>query len=114
MDQVPSSLPIDILHVSDLHFTGDQKHDASWRSFCDHTKECLRRSLFRPEVIAFTGDLVESPSWDAFRQGVNALLELAECCGFVSDGLRWLESEPSPPEEWKKLLWSRLLIVPGN
>jgi len=114
MQRIPPHLPIDILHLSDLHFTGGDEHADSWNRFLDHVRRCLDGGLFRPEVIAFTGDLVESPGRAAFQQGVNALLELAECCGFLSGAPRWKAGDAAPPPEWRELLVDRILMVPGN
>jgi hypothetical protein len=118
---IPGRLPIDILHVSDLHFRGtksDLKGQRDcWESFLEHISKCVQEGQFKPEIIAFTGDLVHSPgptAKAAFRRGVNALLELAACCKFVPQVPEWKQDQKSPPAEWWQLLNHRLFIVAGN
>ncbi|MCB1037231.1 MAG: metallophosphoesterase, partial [Acidobacteria bacterium] len=110
--------PLDILHVSDLHFFGDPVLDsarnAAWRALCNDVAQRRRKGVVRPHIIACTGDLVETPSEKAFRRGVNALLELAEECGFLEESCAWQEGEERPPEAWWQLLNHRIFLIPGN
>src|SRR5687767_6410633 len=56
-------LPIDILHVSDSHFFGPRNatRRKEWDIFLDSVSEGIDKKTFVPQLIAFTGDLVESP-----------------------------------------------------
>lgn len=115
-------LPIDLLHVSDLHFRRrrDLDREERWQSLLRHVAECRTGGRFDPQAIAFTGDLVESPgpfAGRSFRRGVNALLELAARCGFLGEDAAapvWGPEEPSPPTAWWSLLDRRIFLVPGN
>lgn len=111
--------PVDILHISDLHFSGSPRLDSqcerNWAVFLNHVADDLKR--FRPAVIAFTGDLVVSAGpWTlaGYRRGVNALLELARICGFLSEPVSWDKEKEFPPDAWWNLLYHRIFIVPGN
>jgi predicted phosphodiesterase len=118
---LPSRLPINILHLSDLHWGaragGRDSSQNCWTSFLEHVTECRQKGLFRPDFIAFTGDLVHTP-WPGgarhFRRGVNALLQVAGRCGFVEGEPTWTADQVHPPPAWWELLGRRLLMVPGN
>lgn len=113
----PSELPFDILHLSDLHcptWVVRGKFTGRFHAFLDHVSELVEKGSFRPEIIAFTGDLVNSPfpvGARAYRRGVQALLDLAHRCGFTTQRA---VVENRLPEAWKTLLYRRILIVPGN
>lgn len=118
---VENRLPVEILHVSDLHFWGihrlDRARDLNWSALCRHVAEEIKEGRHNADLIAFTGDLVETPwvrSLRPFRRGVNALFELAGACGFVGRDLRWQQSDEAPPDEWWDLVGTRLFLVPGN
>lgn len=118
---VENRLPVEILHVSDLHFWGihrlDRARDLNWSALCRHVAEEIKEGRHNADLIAFTGDLVETPwvrSLRPFRRGVNALLELAGACGFVGRDLQWQQSDEAPPDEWWDLVGTRLFLVPGN
>lgn len=111
-------LPLDILHVSDLHFRAKEDPDrqAHFDALIGHVQKAVESQEFRPALIACTGDLVEGPyfrSGRAFRRSVQALLDLAHACGFL--GYRVAVDFKGPlPSEWESLLYDRILIVPGN
>jgi len=113
-------LPIDILHVSDSHFVGfgNGKRRKHWDIFLESVRHAIESKEFVPQLIAFTGDLVESParpgSSRAFRDGVAALLDLAAVCGFVTAVPPVSAWTDGYPREWQSILNRRLLLVPGN
>ncbi len=120
---LPDGLPVDILHLSDLHWgakaDGSDSLDHCWQTFLDHVTKCLQKEWFKPEFIVFTGDLVETPvprRLEDFRRGVNALLELAHRCALTGaePPPTWKECEPVPPPVWWELLGRRIFVVPGN
>ncbi len=110
--------PLDILHVSDLHFFGDEKldsdRDEAFRALRNDVAQRALSGQVHPHIIACTGDLVETPSQRGFRRGVNALLELALDCGFLDDPVTWSEGEEAPPRAWWDLLDRRVFLIPGN
>lgn len=113
-------LPIDILHVSDSHFLGlrNARRRKEWDIFLDSVSEGIDKKTFLPQLIAFTGDLVESPGRPgaerAFRNGVAALVDLAVACKFVQAPPPASTWTNGVPPQWRALLNRRLLMVPGN
>lgn len=110
--------PLDVLHVSDLHFFGkpelDKDRDAAWKVLREDVARRTRKGQVYPHLIACTGDLVETPSRDGFRRGINALLELAADCAFLEEPAVWREGEARPPRAWWELLDRRIFLIPGN
>jgi hypothetical protein len=115
------SFPFDILHVSDTHFRAsaraNQPHLDEWGRLVTDVKERIANKEFKPDLIAFTGDLIETAvgraPW-AMRNGIAALLDLAKACQFIDD-VPSQESWPETlPQQWWDLFNKRIVLVPGN
>ena len=115
------SFPFDILHVSDTHFRASSRanksHRDEWGLLVTDVKQRISNKEFRPELIAFTGDLIETAvgraPW-AMRNGIASLLDLAKACNFIDDvppQETWPETLPA---EWWGLFNKRIVLVPGN
>lgn len=117
----PFSFPFDILHVSDTHFLaserGNGKRAHAWTDLLDDVSQRIADREFRPDLIAFTGDLIESAvgrAPRAMRNGIHALLELAKRCGFLDRVPPQASWPQTLPPEWWALLNRRIVMVPGN
>lgn len=112
---------IDILHVSDAHFRATSSAaDDAWIPFLEDVRGRIASEGFTPALIAFTGDLVETPGpwrgWRSATRGVHHLLELCEACGFIGkdDIPADVDTWQDLPDIWWKLVNTSLFLVPGN
>lgn len=110
--------PIDLLHVSDVHFTDlpviRAEREEAWARLVEDVAQRVADGAFRPRAIACTGDLVDDPWRPTFRRSVTALLQLARVCGFIDEEVRWEEGSAEAPEAWRRLLYLHIFLVPGN
>ncbi|HJQ32082.1 MAG TPA: metallophosphoesterase [Pyrinomonadaceae bacterium] len=90
-----------IAHISDLHFrSGTDASKLPWNALLAD----LARQEVKPDVIAVTGDLVDSPFGGVFGFRDEATAAFENVCTYLEDLCRELEIDPA----------TGLVVVPGN
>lgn len=93
-----ATAPLDLrwLHLSDLHFTADQKWErrTTLTSLIDHVRDTLVPDGLRPDLVLVTGDIAQSGKKAEYDQAEDFFIKLMDAAGL----------EPR----------KHLFLVPGN
>jgi 3',5'-cyclic AMP phosphodiesterase CpdA len=90
-----------IAHISDLHFKSNTNTgERPWNALVAD----LTRPECKPDVIAVTGDIVDSPFGGVLGLGDEATAAFANACTYLQDLCRALGIDPE----------TGLVVVPGN